>query len=1008
MFNNINNNQINRLNMAECALIKSSQCFQDKNRIKKDLTKLTKNLLLLVGLERVAQELVGGRRWRKLTAPFNSLEPDEVQDWSPSEICYFCNSDKHDSNHNEILKHNDDCPLSSTSNGTESSQLQSSNQSIQPPTSCSCLPSISNGNDSNIPINIPINIPVVQASANIKSVTATSNVTSEQPLDLSLHSRSALIPEVDKSTNHVSDTSSSSSLLRIPQPVQTNTKQGKKNRLETTATTSSSSTSSNWKRAYTEEELQQALNDIQSGKLGTRRAAVIYGIPRSTLRNKVYKLSSDRINVKRGQGSTANNSTVQSTAASSTGSTGPAFSTVKIPSNLPACAAVAAAAAAAAVAAANTTIDSASPSPSTTTSGTANLLHRKSILPVRTGKESVSRNKTVLALRRSMKKTVNDEEETLESRLSSPIVPKITDSHLNDVKNEEDDDDDKNNDSNLIQNDLKQFLKRTITQRAANAKPLVSSGVDSFSSSLDLNNPKTGTDAINMGPTMPNIFTDPLTTLQLLSSMDCGNAIGPLISQILLNVHAFPLANSVSNLINNNFNYNNKPTENMDLNNSLSGTLPLLPELIRKLAQERLEAERLSGSNETQERSMDGNCDSNVILKVPSYQPKLNLDAVNKKEDINNNNIKQEGSISNHSNIGGINTSSSSGVSNLSSHSLGDLNVNMVKDENNNGIDEKRFKLFPVNSDESSSDALINENAKNYNFNRRKVEKRNPTDLKSSDQSAPSNPDLKRNRPKRGRYRNYKRDDLARAVRAVQMGEMSVHRAGTHFGVPHSTLEYKVKERHLLRPKKRQTTSTSGAASLIKKEDGHSLIIPKTNLPDPLVLAPGTGPLNPKPAGLVTQSQLQPQPQQQQQQQQQQSPMEGLSLVNQVNHASLWQSALPLFPLDFGSSQNSTNFFASNIMRKLKENAQLQEEAFNNNSNGSNNANNVSGFSDSNSMGPTSLKDREFSSLLMETLIKSSLERKTLNSMSSANSDSDSRLNRNTSSSVPYRYHNED
>lgn len=43
------------------------------------------------------------------------------------------------------------------------------------------------------------------------------------------------------------------------------------------------------KRAYTEEELQSALRDILSGKLGTRRAAVIYGIPRSTLRNKVYK-----------------------------------------------------------------------------------------------------------------------------------------------------------------------------------------------------------------------------------------------------------------------------------------------------------------------------------------------------------------------------------------------------------------------------------------------------------------------------------------------------------------------------------------------------------------------------------------------------------------------------------------------------------------------------------------------------------------------------------------------
>jgi hypothetical protein len=40
------------------------------------------------------------------------------------------------------------------------------------------------------------------------------------------------------------------------------------------------------------------------------------------------------------------------------------------------------------------------------------------------------------------------------------------------------------------------------------------------------------------------------------------------------------------------------------------------------------------------------------------------------------------------------------------------------------------------------------------------------------------------------------------AVRAVQRGEMSVHRAGSYFGVPHSTLEYKVKERHLLRQKK--------------------------------------------------------------------------------------------------------------------------------------------------------------------------------------------------------------
>jgi hypothetical protein len=66
----------------------------------------------------------------------------------------------------------------------------------------------------------------------------------------------------------------------------------------------------------------------------------------------------------------------------------------------------------------------------------------------------------------------------------------------------------------------------------------------------------------------------------------------------------------------------------------------------------------------------------------------------------------------------------------------------------------------------------------------------------------------KKSRPKRGKYRNYDRDALLKAVRAVQNGEMSVHRAGSFYGVPHSTLEYKVKERHLLRrPKRKGATS---------------------------------------------------------------------------------------------------------------------------------------------------------------------------------------------------------
>ncbi|VIO86053.1 helix-turn-helix, Psq domain containing protein [Brugia malayi] len=67
--------------------------------------------------------------------------------------------------------------------------------------------------------------------------------------------------------------------------------------------------------------------------------------------------------------------------------------------------------------------------------------------------------------------------------------------------------------------------------------------------------------------------------------------------------------------------------------------------------------------------------------------------------------------------------------------------------------------------------------------------------------------DWKKSRPKRGQYRKYKKDALDEAVRSVRRGEMSVHRAGSFYGVPHSTLEYKVKERNLTRTKCKKTAA---------------------------------------------------------------------------------------------------------------------------------------------------------------------------------------------------------
>ncbi|KAI6215912.1 HTH psq-type domain-containing protein [Aphelenchoides besseyi] len=65
----------------------------------------------------------------------------------------------------------------------------------------------------------------------------------------------------------------------------------------------------------------------------------------------------------------------------------------------------------------------------------------------------------------------------------------------------------------------------------------------------------------------------------------------------------------------------------------------------------------------------------------------------------------------------------------------------------------------------------------------------------------------KSSRGRRGQYRRYEKSALENAMRAVS-GGMSVHKAGSKFGVPHSTLEYKLKNQ-LRRTQTKQTTTTT-------------------------------------------------------------------------------------------------------------------------------------------------------------------------------------------------------
>lgn len=63
----------------------------------------------------------------------------------------------------------------------------------------------------------------------------------------------------------------------------------------------------------------------------------------------------------------------------------------------------------------------------------------------------------------------------------------------------------------------------------------------------------------------------------------------------------------------------------------------------------------------------------------------------------------------------------------------------------------------------------------------------------TSDQEG--DPGSKQPRKKRGRYRQYNSEILEEAIGVVMNGKMSVSKAQSIYGIPHSTLEYKVKER---------------------------------------------------------------------------------------------------------------------------------------------------------------------------------------------------------------------
>jgi len=70
----------------------SARCIQDRRVFKKELLTWSKKVPLLVGMEQVAEQLLGKKLTHRLLEPFTALENSEAEDFEPEESCSFCDS----------------------------------------------------------------------------------------------------------------------------------------------------------------------------------------------------------------------------------------------------------------------------------------------------------------------------------------------------------------------------------------------------------------------------------------------------------------------------------------------------------------------------------------------------------------------------------------------------------------------------------------------------------------------------------------------------------------------------------------------------------------------------------------------------------------------------------------------------------------------------------------------------------------------------------------------------
>ncbi|XP_019646173.1 PREDICTED: ligand-dependent nuclear receptor corepressor-like protein isoform X2 [Branchiostoma belcheri] len=242
--------------MAGCS---NARCSSERRSLRRELDHWRKDLITCVGLESFAEFLMGPERFKEVM-PFNGFEAVDCPDWEPSSECRLCHARREVvteslEHHKELIErqrtleeaHTQDFPGSYVPFKFSSAQeairhLASHHASKQQQSSQSALQEDSDNLDSE-----------------------------EDDLPPSPMNNSCNGSGARKLRN-------SPYFLKIPRVPFGHQGRSKHSR-----------------QTYSPSDLSRALHDVRAGKLGTRKASNVYGVPRSTIRNYLNRKNCENL-----------------------------------------------------------------------------------------------------------------------------------------------------------------------------------------------------------------------------------------------------------------------------------------------------------------------------------------------------------------------------------------------------------------------------------------------------------------------------------------------------------------------------------------------------------------------------------------------------------------------------------------------------------------------------------------------------------------------------------------